>query len=248
MNLEKQNSSKKSPVLSDQELDQFLNDDFEFKPLTSGLGFHNQAKTIEVAKTPDPVAKQVSMPKQTSMPRQTQAPQTMRSHQEMEPFSNDLSMFYGKETLTPVQFPETALKEEVVYKKAASSERVLSYFIDLSFIAALNSMIMVFVAWNVGMDLTELFSIYPDEMTPIAMTLFCGTYLIYFSVFEKTASSTLGKSFLNLRVVTNDQKNATWVTLLMRSIVGLANFISLGLFSYFDLANKVTNTKVVRAK
>jgi uncharacterized RDD family membrane protein YckC len=67
-------------------------------------------------------------------------------------------------------------------------------------------------------------------------------------VFEKTSSSTLGKSFLNLRVVTNKQTNASWITLLMRSVVGLANFVSLGLFSYFDLANKVTNTKVVRAK
>lgn len=247
MNLEKQNPSKKSPVLSDQELDQFLNDDFEFKPLTSGLGFHNQAKTIEVNKTPDPVMRQTGMPK-TSMPRSTQAAQIMRGHQEMDPFSSDLSLFYGKESLTPVQFPETAVKEEISYKKATGSERVLSYLIDLSFLLALNSMIMVFVAWNVGMDLTELFAQYPDEMTPIAVTLFCGTYLIYFSVFEKTSSSTLGKSFLNLRVMTSENKNASWLTLLMRSVMGLANFISLGLFSYFDLANKVTNTKVVRAK
>jgi uncharacterized RDD family membrane protein YckC len=142
----------------------------------------------------------------------------------------------------------TIYKKEIVYKKAASSERILSYFIDLSFIAALNSMIMVFIAWNVGMDLSELFFLYPDEMTPVVVTLFCGTYLIYFSVFEKTSSSTLGKSFLNLRVVTETQKNASWLTLLMRSCIGLSNFISLGLFSYFDLANKITKTKVVRAK
>lgn len=244
MNLDKQNSSKKSPVLSDQELDQFLNDDFEFKPLTSGLGFHNEPKKIEVTKSPDPVMRN-SLPKST--PRPTQAPISARGHQEIDPYASDLSLFYGKETLTAVQFPET-VKEEVVLKKATASERVLSYFIDLSFLVALNSMIMVFVAWNVGMDLTELFFLYPDEMTPIAVTLFCGTYLIYFSVFEKTSSSTLGKSFLNLRVVTNTQANASWITLLMRSVFGLANFVSLGLFSYFDLANKVTNTKVVRAK
>lgn len=236
MNLDKQNGSKKSPVLSDQELDQFLNDSFEFKPLTSGLGFHNEPKKIEVTKTPDPISRS-----------SIQKPLAKKIHQEMDPYSSDLSLFYGKETLTPVQFPDMP-KEEVVYKRASSSERILSYLIDLSFIAALNSMIMVFIAWNVGMDLSELFFLYPDEMTPVAVTLFCGTYLIYFSVFEKTSSSTLGKSFLNLRVMTETQKNASWLTLLMRSFIGLANFISLGLFSYFDLANKITKTKVVRAK
>ncbi len=232
MNLDKQNTQKKSPVLSDNELDKFLDDGFEFKPLTSGLGFHNESKTIEVKKTPNPVSKPVAR----------------KTHLEMDPYASDLSIFYGKtEPLTPVQFPETK-KEEVILRKASSSERVLSYFIDLSFLVALNSLIMVFVAWNVNMDLQDLFFLYPDEMTPIAVTLFCGTYLIYFSVFEKTASSTIGKSFLNLRVVDQRQRNAAWSTLLARAALGLANFVSLGLFSYFDLANKVTNTKVVRAK
>ena len=238
MNLEKQ-ASKKSPVLSDQELDQFLNESFEFKPITSGLGFHNQAKTIDVTKSPDPVNRPV-------MP-QTSRPTMSKKHMEMDPYASDLSLFYGKtETLIPVQFPETV--EEVTYKKATSSERVLSYMIDLSFVLALNSFIMTFVAWNVGMDLMDMFALYPDEILPVVVTLFCGTYLIYFSVFEKTPSSTLGKSFLNLRVVTRDQKDASWLTLLVRSFMGLANFVSLGLFSYFDLANKVTQTKVVRAK
>lgn len=241
MNLEK-NGSKKSPVLSDQELDQFMNDSFEFKPITSGLGFHNQSKTIEVNRTPDPV--KPVMPKPA--PRLNQ-PMAARGHIEMDPYSSDLSLFYGKETLIPVQFPETA-KEEVYLKPASSSERVLSYMIDLTFVLALNSLIMVFVAFTVNMDLIDMFTQYTDELLPIVLTLFSGTYLIYFSVFEKTSSSTLGKSFLNLRVVGTNQKNASWGTLLLRSFMGLANFISLGLFSYFDLANKVTGTKVVRSK
>jgi hypothetical protein len=70
---------------------------------------------------------------------------------------------------------------------------------------------------------------------------------MYFSIFEKTSQSTLGKNLLGITVVDLDNKNQSFIMLVFRTFISLTNFVSLGLFSYFDLQNKVSNSKVVKA-
>ena len=65
---------------------------------------------------------------------------------------------------------------------------------------------------------------------------------MYFSIFEKTSQSTLGKNLLGITVVDLDNKSQSFTLLMFRSFVSLMNFVSLGLFSYFDLQNKVSNS------
>jgi uncharacterized RDD family membrane protein YckC len=102
------------------------------------------------------------------------------------------------------------------------------------------------MARTIEMDLMEVWSAYPNEITPLVVILFCGFYLIYFSIFENSTQSTLGKNLLNLRVVSTKNEIQEFHLLLLRSFISLTNFVSLGLFSYFDLQNKITNSKVIR--
>lgn len=227
MNLE---TNKNTPKTSN-----FIEDiDFDFKPITSGLGFHHQ-KATEI---------------KPAMTERTVAVAPMPSYQttkkEMNVYQNDLSMFYGQTQAEPNLIPEIALKEEKYFRLATKSQRVFSYLTDLMLVSSILGIVMTVMARTISMDLMDVWSQYPNEITPLVLTLFCGFYLLYFSVFEKAIQSTLGKNLFGLRVVGFDDKPLSLVSLLARSSISLLNFVSLGLFSYFDLQNKITNSKVIR--
>ena len=232
MDLENLNNKKNAAPLADDF-------DFDFKPITSGLGFHHGSKTQEIK----PVFTDKPIIARTSAPQIT----PVAAKKEMNVYQNDLSMFYNQAppmTMEAPPLPE--IKEEKVYRLATKPQRIVAYLADLLFIASLLGMVLTVMARTISMDLMDVWSQYPNEITPLFVTLFCGFYLIYFSVFEKAGQSTLGKSLFNLKVVSEDNKTLSLLSLLARSTVSLLNFVSLGLFSYFDLQNKITSSKVIR--
>lgn len=167
---------------------------------------------------------------------------------EMNVYQNDLAMFYnqGQETLTSPVFPEVKKEEEISYRLAGRTQRVFAYLMDLFLVSSILALVMTVMARTIRMDLVDVWNQYPNEITPLMMTLFCGFYLMYFSIFEKSGHSTLGKNLFGLRVKSMDNKPLSLLPLLVRSAISLLNFVSLGLFSYFDLQNKVTSSKVIR--
>lgn len=230
MNLEEiKKNNNNSPIIDDI--------DFEFKPITSGLGFHHQKaaepKTVFTERT-------VTV---APMPQSKAAPK-----KEMNIYQNDLSLFYGQTKSEEEILPEIKVEEKKYYRLASRGSRVSAYLLDLFFVASTLSLVLTVMARTIRMDLMEVWSQYPNEITPLVLTLFCGFYLIYFSIFEKTGQSTLGKSMFGLRVVGLDDKNLSLMSLFARSSVSLLNFISLGLFSYFDLQNKIAQSKVIKVK
>lgn len=229
MNLEQvKNQKSNTPAIDDME--------FDFKPITSGLGFHHQ-KATEIKPVFTERTVTVSPLSQNSSPLK----------KEMNVYQNDLSMFYNNQSQPQqnISAPEISEAEEKYYKLAGKSPRVFAYLTDLLLVASLLCVVLTVMARTISMDLLDVWGQYPNEITPLVVTLFCGFYLIYFSVFEMTGS-TLGKSLFGLRVVSRDNNSLPLVTLIVRSSVSLLNFISLGLFSYFDLQSKVTNSKVIR--
>jgi uncharacterized RDD family membrane protein YckC len=206
--------------------------DFDFKPITSGLGFHHQ-KATDVK----PVITERTVAASTfpSLPLKKEA----------NVYQNDLSLFYGhqkEETSLPVE----PVKEEKYYRPATKPQRFFAYVTDLLFVVSILGVVLTVMARTISMDLMEVWSLFPNEITPLVVTLFCGFYLMYFSIFEKASQSTMGKNLFGLRVMSMDDRSLSLSTLLLRSMISLLNFVSLGLFSYFDLQNKVTNSKVVR--
>jgi uncharacterized RDD family membrane protein YckC len=211
-------------------------EDFDFKPLTSGLGFHQPAKTTEIK--PTITEKRMSTPVQ-SVP--------VSPRKETTVYQNDLSLFYGREAIAEVEKVEVRPVEKT-YKLASPTQRITAYLLDMGFVLSCLGVMLTIMSRMIEMDLVETWSAYPNEITPLVLTLFAGFYLMYFSIFEKTASSTVGKSLLNLRVVNLDNKSLTFIELMFRSFISLLNFITLGLFSYFDLQSKITSSKVIRSR
>ena len=228
MNLETNSNKKTNVILANDDID------FDFKPITSGLGFH-QNKTTEIK----PTFQESQSLHMNSMPMP--APMARKENQI---YQNELSAFYGRETKTAE--PVVAFKKEKIFRLATKSQRVLAYVLDLGLILSSVALVLTIMSRLIEKDLIEVWATYPNEITPLVLILFTGFYMMYFSIFEKTIQSTLGKNLLGITVVDLDNKNQSFIMLVFRTFVSLMNFVSLGLFSYFDLQNKVSNSKVVK--
>jgi len=228
MNLEQVKNQKNNPTPIDDI-------EFEFKPITSGLGFHHQKATeikaviTERSVAVSPISQPMSAPKK-----------------ENTIYQSDLSLFYGQNTAQTNPVPELKIEEEKYYRLASKPQRFFAYITDLLLVSSILGIVLTVMARTISMDLIDVWSQYPNEITPLVMTLFCGFYIMYFSIFEKASQSTLGKNLFGIRVTGLNDKSLSLVSLVVRSTVSLLNFVSLGLFSYFDLQNKVTNSKVIR--
>lgn len=230
MNLESNSSKKPNPILAVDEID------FDFKPITSGLGFHtNKTTDIKPAFSETP---------NISMPIPTHQPMTRKETNQI--YQNELSVFYNRETAN--QIPVEELITEKIFRTATKSQRVLAYVLDLGLVLSFVGLVLTIMARLIDRDLLDVWAAYPNDITPLVVLLFTGFYLMYFSIYDKTSSSTLGKNLLSIRVVDLDNKSPSFTMLMFRSFVMLLNFVSLGLFSYFDLQNKVANTKVIKAE
>jgi|GEM_PF-1511319 len=232
MNLES-NSSSKKPVMivASDEID------FDFKPITSGLGFHNHA-TTEIKPTFSDVHSTLT----NHVPHTTPNPTANKNNQI---YQSELSAFYGRETLP--QIPVENVKPEKIVRHATKSQRVLAYALDLGLVLSGVALVLTIMSRVIEKDLIDVWMTYSNEITPLVVVLFTGFYMMYFSIFEKTHQSTLGKNLLGITVVDLDNKPQSFTLLVFRSFISLLNFVSLGLFSYFDLQNKVSNSKVVKA-
>ena len=237
MNLESNSSKKPNMIVATDDID------FDFKPITSGLGFHS-TKTTEIKPAFSAEAPTMSMP--STMP--TQMPvQTLRKDNQNQIYQNELSIFYNNNRDSiAAQMPAEQTRPEKIIRNATKSQRVLAYVLDLGLVVSCLGLVLTVMSRLIDMDLMEVWTTYPNEITPLVVTLFTGFYLIYFSIFEKTSTSTIGKNLLSIQVVSLDNKAQSFTMLMFRSFVSLMNFVSLGLFSYFDLQNKVSNTKVIR--
>ena len=229
MNLETNSTKKPNVMLASDDID------FDFKPITSGLGFH-QNKTTEIK----PTFHESQSLNMNSMPMP--APMARKENQI---YQNELSAFYGRETQTVE--PIVAVKKEKIFRLATKSQRVLAYVLDLGLVLSSVALVLTIMSRLIEKDLIDVWTTYPNEITPLVLILFTGFYMMYFSIFEKASQSTLGKNLLGITVVDLDNKNQSFIMLVFRTFISLMNFVSLGLFSYFDLQNKVSNSKVVKA-
>jgi uncharacterized RDD family membrane protein YckC len=228
MNIEEiKKSQNKSSLVDDL--------DFDFKPITSGLGFHHQ-KATEVKSTFTERSVAVSPLTQTHTPLK----------KDMNVYQNDLSLFYGQNQQDEIKQPEEKLITEKHYPLATKAQRFFAYVTDLFFVTSILGLVLTVMARTIRMDLMDVWQQYPSEITPLVLILFCGFYLMYFSIFEKASQSTLGKNLFGLRVISINNESLSLMALLLRSTIGLLNFVSLGLFSYFDLQNKIIGSKVIQ--
>lgn len=232
------NSRKQQPTVD-------LFEDFDFKPLSEGLGFHHGNKATEAVKEATRVMVERSSHNSRQSVRQVhpfeqhQLESSTLANAPKEFIQNDLALFYNNKQAPVVEF-----KNEIVVEKIASKTLRLSAFvIDMAFISALTIITIESVSLLTGLQFwLELFTL--DSLTASTLgVLFSAYFILYFTLLEKFQGRSIGKDLLGLTLSTTN--NLTMMKIFFRTLLTLVGFVSLGLTNAVDVPSKITGTKVV---
>ena len=229
MDLSSINSEPKKVALFDD------NDDFEFRPLSEGLGFHHEEKMI----TP-PVSHQTKATAPRSVRVSPSAGITTNHQQSF--IQSDLALFYENKA-PPTQ---ELVSEPVVELEATKTLRFAAYLIDFLLVTVVTALTIGLVSQLTGIDFIQQFAIL-EQMSLISVGfIFLSYYFVYFTLLEKMQAKTLGMDLFGLKLKSKNQMSLVGVFLF--EVTVLLGFLSLGLSNYFDLPQFVCGIKVIEKK
>ena len=237
----------------EQDVDQLFDEEFEFKPITKGLGFHHSIKDkkevsyslkqqqIDLKDTLEQRGKQLNRP--VGQPSATSM--------------GDLAPFYQEQKNEPVSLEINVTTEEI-----RISEPAVDVIEDASMILRFGAWLMDMIIIN-ALFLIAFVSMMLTSNTPLSVIrelvmsvdlfitiipIYAIFYIFYFSFFDKTSFSTPGKKMVGIRVVNLNDRNVSMLQALLRSIITVISVFTFGLITLLDAQSRLTDTKVVRRK
>lgn len=221
-------------------------DDFDFKPVTKGLGFHHGDKK-EVKK----FNRTSALEKNSERRRSSVDSQKTVNSNSSSISKNDLSSFYQTSTepsTTASSIAVSALNQgaeaKVFADKAPLYVRILAWAFDLCIVVTLLAITLAGFFILLGKDISQIKTMLTiHEFAVFGGIFFSVFYIAYFSVLDLNGS--LGKSLFGLTVV-SEEGSVSLNQTLIRSIITLGSFVLFFLPELFDLQGKVTHTRVVR--
>jgi uncharacterized RDD family membrane protein YckC len=232
---------------SDNEIDDLL-DNFEFKPITEGLGFHHSLK--EKAK----VVTELNL-RSDSLKKDIQTRVNILSKDEIISASSDVNMgelapFYNEnnsaQTTPPVLALEEKSEEEFV-SIAHMGMRLFAWIIDI--LVLITSMLVTFasIVFFAELPMESLSALMISDQISTSF-LFIGSlfYIFYFTFLDKTSYSSLGKNILGLKIIS--QKKSNRVSLaqsFFRVLLSILSLPLLGLPLLLRVQDRLTETQVI---
>ncbi|MBK23761.1 MAG: hypothetical protein CME70_07115 [Halobacteriovorax sp.] len=203
-------------------------DDFDFKPVTKGLGFH-QEKQLEkktvVSQRPK-IRTRTERVARVEVPRETPSVELPR----------------------PREIQTKGIEKENIISKKTEAKIVparlgvqgTGFVFDLFII--LGTQVLINAAFLKLSGLSNIVQFL--EFTWVEQTIFFSfIFLFYFSIFDLVASP--GKRIFSLRLSSTSSKKVTVDQTLIRSVVTLLSFITVFMPLIFDFQGKLSDTKVV---
>jgi uncharacterized RDD family membrane protein YckC len=237
----------------EQEIDDLM-DEFDFKPITKGLGFHHSlaetskiktelnAQSIELKNELDTRSKKLLSSfgdnKKTSPSIETNEVTHMG---ELAPFYNQKT----KQEEIPKLF-ETEEMEEIRFHNASMSHRFFAYVVDLGIILFMFAVtfVTIFIAADLPFDFINKIMV-SNEILPSFILIFALFYTFYFSITDKTAHSSFGKKLLRIKIVYDDA-DMSLVKSFSRTLVSIIALLSFGVLTMLSVTDAITNTRVVQ--
>ena len=224
-------------------------DEFDFKPITGGLGFQTNNKAEEAIQKAHQQVVQRATPVRSSPV--TEHPFT--AHQRTlnptaptnEYVQNDLSLFYAKPNESMASMIE--LPEVRTPVLATLGVRAIAFLVDMLIVTGMTWITFALVSYLTDIDFAASLLEGHGDMMIVVGVMFTGYFTLYFTLLEKFQGSSLGKEALGLKVITMDGYGPSLLRALARTLVTLVGVLSLGLTAWVDLAGKMTGTRVVRA-
>ena len=226
----------------DFEIDNLLEKSDLFKPITDGLGFHHSIKEKKDIKK-DLKSKKISLKNNLEKRAKTL---NMKSTKIEDTSLNmgELAPFYDKSPVSnEVKLNLNTIKEKII--EASVEKRILAWGIDLAVISSLITICIIGIVFIADVPLSFLKeNLLEIDILFVSSLLSLMFYMFYFTFFEKTDFSTIGKRVLNLKVVREDGKSISMLQSFSRSFLTLASFLTLGLGSILKIQDKLTDSIV----
>lgn len=256
MNQDHHSFSSKGNKPIQVDLDEFQISEETFKPMTKGLGFHQDTKRPSFKPAPKEVkpfgsAKTPMNSTLSTLSATTTAkPTAQASH-----LPSGLEAFYGAtqapKTETPNLFEQAAKKEEVKAEKAVSkkaapqSAQFLAWIIDVMVIASFVILTGVLLVWASGIEF-NMYSrlISTQDLAIFGAAIFSIYYLLYFTILD--LSATPGKTIFGIRLAKVNGGEVSVKHTFARALISLCSGIALFLPMLLDFQGRLSDTKVVK--
>jgi uncharacterized RDD family membrane protein YckC len=249
-------SSKNTPPIQ-VDLDEFQISEDTFKPMTKGLGFHQDTKRPSFTPAPKETksfgsAKSPMNPTLNSLPTSMAQTKTAVNNQ----MPSGLEAFYGTKPEPQNLFEkniEKAAREEIKKENAVAAPMVkasmisqfFAWIIDVLVIASfviLTGALLVFASGiNINMY-SRLIS--TQDAIVFGAAIFSIYYLLYFTILDLSASP--GKTIFAIRLVKADGGEVSVKHTFGRALISLLSGVALFLPMLLDFQGRLSDTKVVK--
>ncbi len=239
-----ENKQNKDVVFNNE----FNLDDFDFKPLNEGLGFHHEERKNGILPQANKRNQHISVTRENSSTTRTSNLGVSNegiTRNGLESM-NSLSAFYSESQVieeAPKLKASDFEPKAVEIKVTSSTKQFSAWLIDVLVVACITTGLMALFVAVSGLSISQFFEVIGQKdliiFTSVSFSIF---YLSYFSILDLQA--TPGKSLLKIRLVREDGKGILLKDSFLRSFITLLSFVTLGLPCLIDFQGKLTDTKV----
>lgn len=218
-------------------IDEFDLENYEFKALNEGLGFHSDEQTVQ------PTPSFIEKPKveRPLVARTQEKPPVERKTMVMEEMAlpSSITAMASKTSDTPRQ-----TKSARKIKLATEADRFSAFFIDTSLVLLMTLTFYTLSLSITGLSFDQIFTKASLKWSaPFLATMFCFFFLMYFSLLD--SFGTFGKRQLNLILRKTNDKEISSSDCLIRALITLLS-IPLCFFPIvLDFQGKLSDTQVV---
>lgn len=221
---------------------EFNLDDFDFKPLNKGLGFHQEERNNGILPTNK---KNISVTRGSQV---SKAPGLGISNPKVADKGlqsmNALSAFYSETQKEEIEAPILKIENTLEYVVAKPLTQFMAWFVDLALVLAISTSLLGLFVVVSGLTINQFYQIIgPNDLLLFGATSFSIFYLSYFSILDLQV--TPGKGLFNLQLLRENNKEVSLKDSFLRSFITLLSFVTLGLPCLIDFQGKLTDTKVV---
>lgn len=244
------------------DLDEFQISEDTFKPMTKGLGFHQDTKRPSFKPSPkevkpfgsptSPLGKSLNSIPASTIGQANAAKPVMGNQlpsgleafygKTQEPATTDTNLFEQKITKTK---EEKKLEKASGLKTAPQMSQFMAWIIDVLVIASFVVLTGVLLVFASGIDYRMYDRLISEQdLAAFSAAIFSIYYLLYFTILD--LSATPGKTIFAIRLVKTDGGEVSVKHTFGRALISLFSGIALFLPMLLDFQGRLSDTKVVK--
>lgn len=227
------------------DIENLLDNDQIFKPLTDGLGFHHSIKEKKEIKA-DLSTKSIALKEQLESRAKELNLRSIQIEKSDKISMGELAPFYNNEAQSEEPIIDIHMSEETI-EEATMPSRFGAWLVDLVLITSIITVTLVSIVFVSQIPLSYIrYNIFDLDLIASLLSISLLFYSFYFSFFDKTTFSSPGKRMFGLKVVSIKDRPITLLQAFSRVFITLVSAITLGLGSIIKVQDKLTDTVVVK--